>query len=1555
MDYQQLESLFISNPSQAIEECKKIICSVSQFESYEDFKNYHIEHKKVSNCEENLFSPQLNVLCFTCSKNHSFAVCLSCFLKGNHEGHYYMILPRFSGHCACGDDSIWKQSGCCSEHSHPPEDHPESYIEDKIQKIFTELIFKASITALTKLTTKNDDKVQIIIQFIATFLQFGDGFYRLLVIVLTEKVDFKNLLKNVSEYSSIFNQLLNALCLYCFHDKVFKKSIELATYSNLNDKYLSESIEVMLQNKKDDHYQVWESFWSQVFTSSQFQYNIENCHWDWVSLFVNLSKSFKEIIGFVGNPKCKASIPCYFKTLVSDVSLITKIQPNEETQNLFDSLFTQVFCCGTSSARKNTNNINVVASFKPNRPENYYIPIFTFQLFYPKFFRCFKSKPNLKFDSLINQLDKLITLTSIYRIGLNLIGKNEENKNEKFVQKFFEKETRNSPNLFYYKSFHNGGSFFINLPLYDSLVSLFRNDNLSRIKIAKFLCLKKYQKLRVKLGIITLKKILSFVCFHQHFVPKSNFGVNFVYNQFDHCLRTTHTISRYFSLFQLLIGLECNEEIVNNKDYEFSLKEYFAFELAREIGLFDDFECDDDYKDENVNEIKEKMFFSFLYISLLIVVERTLFNLNSFNYVHEQTVFALKKGVSRIDKLHGCYDIEAFNVPEVFPLADKILSKISTTSKNDEAVDQDIYYYLKDDVEWNSLSAINSFNDQKTLLIKEISKNPTKLLKIQDFQNEDEYFFRPRKSVYEIEEGLSDDVDESEYNLDNLDLSDVKVRLKKFLLTPTVLAVVYYCLRTNSGVDSSTSGINDHLAMNILVLVSKFVFEDDELNSNLVDLTSEIHFESLSDLISKLQVSLFSYKVDENDNAFVSNNLNKKNFINFLKVKISSDSLPPKSFIDVLLSKGELGRNVIDQMSINDQIEIENQPTEEDEKMKKKLIAKAKKQAILEQFSKNQSKFSIQKENHSSSIDQASVSNDVDSDCCSVCGSAVIDDLSYPVYFYRTKVPFIVDKPPFVNLSKSENLNLKAVDDDDDDDELHSSNEEEEKSEFDYSIPADQTLRTVLARMPNILNFNGLSPEEIDARKRSIEDIKNQILMKYAIHEIRVSKKEKKAQKLLHKKDDQNELKRCTVGANYIIQFGICPHPIHPQCVKTEEFKCPLCKAYKNGFLPYIDSIPKHKLFLNGKVVDGSQINSNSLADKFVHSISLFIEKFKSFLSKTDNVFIELIKSISGLIVTYEIRLRNIKKCLDSSKTFDLSRNLFLAAWFAYRIEGKPPIIDDETKFTTFQRYVKRLIENDSILDDDFDKPLNLLVSEFLNTLKKEKTHQNLDAKLKSEVEKEVFLFLRRVSLSDFFLLDKSDVQFENDSINWTKILSQESICQKYGVEIEGEFVLNSLQFTKMPINYFDFSKSPFNFPIEKVGLASMFSFLDYNHLISHFENFCEDCRENSIDSESEVKRMKSALLSVDKDKLQFYFRFDYGEKICPSVIFYVGGDATKVVVVDGKLVAILKPFYFNLYDCPDVGFTSLQPLKLNEKSYKRFMDEVLSGDFSYNLETIMD
>lgn len=484
-------------------------------------------------------------------------------------------------------------------------------------------------------------------------------------------------------------------------------------------------------------------------------------------------------------------------------------------------------------------------------------------------------------------------------IGFNSVGDLNENENDQFVTRFLNDSNKNcevcSTN---YKSFHNGAAFFISNPLFESFVELCRVDNMTRIRLGRLLSIENFQCLRVKLGIITLKKMLAFICSKQSIVSARNIGLALYFSLLSAPNMATRYFSKFFPVFQLLIGLHKDNETEN-----FSLKEFFAFELARELGIFDDF-LSPDYADENVDEKKKQMIISFLYLSLLIVTERKLFNFSGEKFMYEQIVFYLKHGIHSIDHLNNLIDIEAIKSCSYSWIFNDILMDVSTTTKNNNSqqlqqsksdqnesskpYNKETLFYLKDGIEWNMISAINSMNIEMALMNDEISKDPNKLLQIPDFEPEETSFFQ---------------IEENKISSDG-----ICIRLKRFLLTPTVLAVIYHTLRANCGNDSSNSDLNDHLAMNILILISKFIKEDDNDKSNAsFDESTVIQYGSLVDLIYKLKRVVFNYHVDDKSNAFIEDTLNVKSFISLLKVKMSSSILPPKSFIDVLLEKGKLG------------------------------------------------------------------------------------------------------------------------------------------------------------------------------------------------------------------------------------------------------------------------------------------------------------------------------------------------------------------------------------------------------------------------------------------------------------------------------------------------------------------------------------------------------------------------------------------------------------------------------------------------------------------------
>lgn len=84
-------------------------------------------------------------------------------------------------------------------------------------------------------------------------------------------------------------------------------------------------------------------------------------------------------------------------------------------------------------------------------------------------------------------------------------------------------------------------------------------------------------------------------------------------------------------------------------------------------------------------------------------------------------------------------------------------------------------------------------------------------------------------------------------------------------------------------------------------------------------------------------------------------------------------------------------------------------------------------------------------------------------------------------------------------------------------------------------------------------------------------------------------------------------------------------------------------------FLPAIDGIPKEKIFAN--IENGNyKVTPESLTEEIRVSLSIFFRCFCGYFQMSD-INVELVKSISGLISTYEVRLRALHDCLDSAKT----------------------------------------------------------------------------------------------------------------------------------------------------------------------------------------------------------------------------------------------------------------------------------------------------------------
>ena len=1503
----KLKNLFETDAYNAISQSQEIILQATHFSSKNDFASYFKDHAQTSTCQTEYVSFSLGIKCMDCSLDSTSLLCLDCFFNGNHDGHKYAVDPDSYGSCDCGDSSQLKPSGFCKFHKGLLDDeNPKNDLGEELTNLLTDVIFKAAFSSLSKFTNNNVQFASVILNFLSSFLEFGEIFRRLLSISLTEKTDFKNLMQNITEYSGEFNEELQKFCGKLVNDHVFMKNFSTITFDLILAKILNKQIEEFSHQGSNENIQCWNYFWFHFFSKRSLHFNILHKKWDWVSFIISCSKQLKKHFIMKVSGYNLLESPDYVDYVCAFPSA-SQIQPNEETQRLFDRFFNEILCCGFESTERNDTIIPI--SFT-DKKDMHFMSIFIFNTNFYSFFNCFKSKKNLKFDSLFSQLEKLTDIRSIYKVNFN------DSENDRFIHKFFNDDTILNEDVtfpsYYYNSLHDGGSFFYSMPLYDSLVVLCGLENSCKIKIARFLSLPSYQKLRVKLGIITLKKLLSFVAFQLGLVRLCNHQlVDVYYTLCNNPNYASFSFPLYLPLFQLLIGLKCNDE-------EFSMKEFFAFEMAREIGLFDDYSSQS-YQNEDINEKRSDMIFAFLYFSIVLVVERRLFNYDNIKFLEEQLIFSIKNGCTDYSKLLSQCD-ERVADRKVNPLLfNDAFTNVATFLKRNPIQKNDhLSFKLKEDVKWNPFSGIISFALSKGLLNNEISKNPDNFIEVQEFEPEETYFFNmPNYSPFSFSTtsyGLNYSIHDNDN--DPVNYEGLSIKLKEFLFTPTVLAVTYHALRINS----PNIGLNDHIALNILILISKFLKGDDHKTQKKFDDTIVIQYNSISDFISQIRTVLFNYSIDKNNDAKIENTLNIDNFKCLLKMKISYDKLEPKSLIDLLQEKGQIGKKVLNILSESSVIDgFDNNKLNEAGIAEKK---KAQKERITKMKSNIIDHFNNMISNYNSSNSELnepanSQENNELNEVCSICSSQKKDEaLSYPIYIYRTKLPFIFDKPPEVKKGeKIDHLIPVSCDADidlqlDDDIFLLAGLEEEEEEEY---------FETALQRRQAML---------ADLRKKQ------------------KARLEKRRQKQEEEEEEEGMPKRISAGANFVIQFGICQHHLHPSCVNSKEFICPMDRTTKNGFLPCLSDLPKASFSFedNGKE---SQSNLNGLSEKVKNSINVFLDVFKSSivsgqLDRPCDIFTELVKSISGLIVTYEVRLRSLPGCLDSNRAKILARNLFLAAWLGYRIHGKPkmedrkPYIekkDDEDfecaefKMTEFQKFIKKLIECDDI--ETNSSSFKRIVSSFMK-----------------EESKEFYLFLRRVCLSDFFLLGNSVNTEEEENmphnlirnfVDWDEVLSVRNLSLRYNAKFENfeeeEFKLKPFIFKSLPSEFLRLAIKPFKLPLNETTKMKVYNLLNYNDLIENYNDFDND-DSRPIDEVKEREEVSTSL-------------FIHSRKNYPSVLLCIGSNASKVIVVYRNKYSILNPFYLDKYGFSDIGFFRSQPLFLNQELYERVIDDLLSGNFT--------
>ena len=233
-------------------------------------------------------------------------------------------------------------------------------------------------------------------------------------------------------------------------------------------------------------------------------------------------------------------------------------------------------------------------------------------------------------------------------------------------------------------------------------------------------------------------------------------------------------------------------------------------------------------------------------------------------------------------------------------------------------------------------------------------------------------------------------------------------------------------------------------------------------------------------------------------------------------------------------------------------------------------------------------------------------------------------------------------------------------------------------------------------------------------------------------------------------------------------------------------------------------------------------------------------------------------------------------------------------------MKGKPimktDFVDVDSKLTVFQRFIKKLIECDEIIQQK-NESLKRIVSSFVSSFN---TNPN------ERSEKELFLFLRRVYLVDHFMLSNEE---EQSFIDWDELLSIESLSIHFDVTfklIKSDFEFKPFSFTKLPKEFIRFGEAPYNFPVDQTRKLSIFNLLDYNLLIQNYDDF-DECKENDV-----CDKYKDELeINCSTRNETSIIRSKFSRKNYPSVLLFIGSRASLLLVInEGEVRTLTSPLF---------------------------------------------
>ena len=323
---QALDDLLVRDENLALGYFEALIGSGYGNGGFNEFLKREAVPGDSSSCQHVISEKKIMFHCKTCAMNSDAAVCLDCFLKGDHKGHKCAILKGDGRKCACGDSPFWKESGCCPEHRNKADGKPVVELEPEKKTFLSSIIVKVLNSVLAK-----PKLLKVVGKWLTKFIGLGDRYLRLVVSVFTEGdflVNFLQLFYRERICLPDVCVLLERLLTSREFDEVLRRTV-----INLYPWLLEQAASTTAAGDDGSDFLHLNKLLVNLINTRDFKAKYSQK--DWLDIF---AAHVKYLIDLTKSQSVTSPIESSYREIASVFLLIMKDATQEEMQKMFDLL-----------------------------------------------------------------------------------------------------------------------------------------------------------------------------------------------------------------------------------------------------------------------------------------------------------------------------------------------------------------------------------------------------------------------------------------------------------------------------------------------------------------------------------------------------------------------------------------------------------------------------------------------------------------------------------------------------------------------------------------------------------------------------------------------------------------------------------------------------------------------------------------------------------------------------------------------------------------------------------------------------------------------------------------------------------------------------------------------------------------------------------------------------------------------------------------------------------------------------------------------------------------